>query len=66
MLQRGGHGSALLTAALTEIDRRGEAAYLEATTPSSRNLYSRFGFEAVAEVAVDDSPPLWPMVRPGK
>ncbi|HEX5630312.1 MAG TPA: GNAT family N-acetyltransferase [Acidimicrobiia bacterium] len=66
VLQRGGHGSALLRAGLAEIDRRGEPAYLEATTPGSRDLYARFGFEARAEIRVGDSAPLWPMARPAR
>lgn len=66
VLQRGGHGSALLRAGLSEVDRRGEPAYLEATTPGSRDLYARFGFVTVGEVQVGDSAPLWPMVRPAR
>lgn len=37
--------------------------HLEATSPGSRRLYERRGFEALGEVQADDSPPLWPMLR---
>ncbi|GAA0278794.1 GNAT family N-acetyltransferase [Cryptosporangium japonicum] len=43
--RRGGIGSALLAHRLGRIS---EPAYLEATTPASRRLYQRFGFEVVA------------------
>ena len=58
-----GLGGTLLAAAFEVIDRAGEAAYLEATTPGSRDLYERHGFRTLAEVSVDGSPPLWPMLR---
>jgi ribosomal protein S18 acetylase RimI-like enzyme len=63
MLQNRGHGSALLSAGLEEIDRRCEPAYLEATSSSSRVFYERHGFRALGEVSVEGSPPLWPMLR---
>ncbi|HEX9259436.1 MAG TPA: GNAT family N-acetyltransferase [Acidimicrobiales bacterium] len=58
-----GHGGDLLAKALERADAEGEAAYLEATSPRSRVLYQRHGFEAVGEFSVDGSPPMWPMWR---
>lgn len=57
-------GHALLAHTLTRADADGAPAYLEATSPRSRRLYERFGFEVLAEfTAGDDGPPLWPMWR---
>jgi GNAT superfamily N-acetyltransferase len=61
--QGGGLGSALLSRALAEVDAAGVGAYLESSSVRSRTLYERFGFRAVAELHVVDSPPLWPMWR---
>ena len=58
-----GLGSALLIHALGICDRDNLPAYLEATSPDSRRLYERHGFEALGEIQVSDSPPLWPMLR---
>jgi ribosomal protein S18 acetylase RimI-like enzyme len=58
-----GYGSQLLRQALSLVDGEGLAAYLEATTPSSRALYERYGFEVVRELKVTGSPPMWPMTR---
>jgi hypothetical protein len=44
-------------------DRRGEPAYLEATSPRNRALYERHGFEVVDELRTGDCPPLWGMWR---
>ncbi|WP_314034849.1 GNAT family N-acetyltransferase [Dietzia sp. CH92] len=47
-----GVGTALLTHRLDLVDRSATGlAFLEATTPGSRRLYERFGFEAVGTVA---------------
>lgn len=62
-LQRTGHGSALIKAALAEIDRCEQIAYLEATSRASKAFYQRHGFTTLGEVQVGDAPPLWPMVR---
>ncbi|MET0460156.1 MAG: GNAT family N-acetyltransferase [Ilumatobacteraceae bacterium] len=62
--QGGRLGSALLAHTLAEADAAGAPAYLEATSPRSRALYARHGFEDVAELRVDDSPPMWAMLRP--
>jgi GNAT superfamily N-acetyltransferase len=57
-----GLGSALLR---HRLDRANVAAYLEASSPRSRALYLRHGFEDLgAPVQVADSPLLWPMWRP--
>ncbi len=58
-----GYGSALLSGALQDVDRRHLSAYLESTSPGSKALYERHGFEAFDEIQVGDSPPLWPMLR---
>jgi GNAT superfamily N-acetyltransferase len=58
-----GIGSALLAPVLERADRAGVPAYLEATSSRNRALYERHGFESGPEIAVDDSPPLWPMWR---
>ncbi|MFC7400787.1 GNAT family N-acetyltransferase [Citricoccus sp. GCM10030269] len=49
-----GVGSALLLYRLAAIDAVGAPAYLEATTPASRHLYERHGFEAAG--AIDLAP----------
>jgi GNAT superfamily N-acetyltransferase len=62
-LQGAGYGSALLQATLAELDALHVAAFLESTSPGSRRLYERYGFEAADEIQVADSPPIWPMLR---
>ena len=59
-----GLGSALMHPKLRELDARGEPAYLESSTPRSRALYQRHGFEVVGELNLpSDGPPLWRMWR---
>jgi len=58
-----GYGSALLIHALKNADRDKLPAYLEATSPGSKRLYERHGFEALGEIQAADSPPMWPMLR---
>jgi GNAT superfamily N-acetyltransferase len=58
-----GIGSTLLEHFLPGADRRGEAAYLEATTPGSRALYERHGFVCQGELTLPDGPTLWQMWR---
>ena len=58
-----GYGGALLRHALEACDREGIHAYLEATSPSNRRLYERYGFETVATIQVGTSPTVCPMVR---
>ncbi|RVX41318.1 acetyltransferase (GNAT) family protein [Nonomuraea polychroma] len=63
--QGAGLGSAMLRHRLERADADGLAAYLEASSPRSRALYLRHGFEDLGEpVRVADSPLLWPMWRP--
>ncbi|WP_051425897.1 GNAT family N-acetyltransferase [Jiangella gansuensis] len=63
--QGAGLGSAMLRHRLDRADADGIGAYLEASSPRSRALYQRYGFEDLgAPVRVADSPPLWPMWRP--
>jgi GNAT superfamily N-acetyltransferase len=64
--ERQGHGlgSALLRTVLDRADAAGEPAYLEATSPRSRRLYERHGFELMEEFAgPGGAPPLWLMWR---
>ncbi|MBN6058267.1 GNAT family N-acetyltransferase, partial [Nonomuraea sp. RK-328] len=62
--QGAGLGSAMLRHRLERADADGLGAYLEASSPRSRALYLRHGFEDLGEpVRVADSPPLWPMWR---
>lgn len=58
-----GVGGGLLAHTLAQVDAEGAVAYLEATTRRSVALYERHGFEVTTEFTVDDSPPMWPMVR---
>jgi puromycin N-acetyltransferase len=62
--QGSGVGTRLLRHRLAEIDDAGAAAYLEATTPASRQLYERLGF--VEQRALDMTPSGQPvaMLRP--
>ena len=59
-----GLGAALLRHALKTCDRDGLPAYLEATSPRSRNLYLRHGFNVIQIIQEGTSPPLWAMFRP--
>lgn len=61
--QGNGLGSVLLAHALAEVDRERKPAYLEATSPRSRDLYARHGFEVTGTIQVADSPPMFPMLR---
>jgi ribosomal protein S18 acetylase RimI-like enzyme len=61
--QGNGYGSALLQYGLDIIDRQGSIAYLENTNPANKPLYERHGFEVIGEIQVNDSPPLFPMIR---
>ena len=62
---RQGHGlgSALLSHVLAKVDSEGMPAYLEASSPRSRELYLRHGFEVTGTIQVADSPSFWPMLR---
>ncbi len=59
-----GHGSALMTHALTQIDAEGLPAYLENSKPENIAFYNRFGFEILEEIRpAPDAPPLFAMLR---
>lgn len=58
-----GIGSALLSHVLNACDRQKVLAYLEATSPQNVPLYERYGFEALGNIQVADSPPVVPMLR---
>jgi ribosomal protein S18 acetylase RimI-like enzyme len=58
-----GLGSVLLQHGLAICDRDGLPAYLEASTPRSRALYERLGFEEVGRIQAGTSPPVWAMRR---
>ena len=59
-----GLGATLLRHALKTCDSDGLPAYLEATSPRSRNLYLRHGFNVIQIIQAGTSPPLWAMLRP--
>ena len=47
-----------------DADAGGTPAYLQASTPRSRTLYERLGFEVVEELRLPRSgPAIWPMWR---
>ena len=59
-----GHGTALMQPALEILDAAGTPAYLESSTPRSRALYQRNGFEVTGEFNLPSAgPPLWQMWR---
>jgi GNAT superfamily N-acetyltransferase len=58
-----GLGGVLLRYALSVCDAAGLPAYLESTSPRSRPLYERHGFEAIGEIRVGECPPIVPMLR---
>jgi GNAT superfamily N-acetyltransferase len=58
-----GLGSALLRHAAERCDRDRLPAYLEATNPRNRRLYSGHGFEELGVIRAGNSPPMWPMLR---
>lgn len=62
--QGSGLGSALLRHHHATLDGSGTAAYLEASSPSSRDLYLRHGYEQRETFALPDGTKFWPMWRP--
>jgi GNAT superfamily N-acetyltransferase len=59
-----GLGTALMRPALERLDAERIPAYLESSTPRSRALYSRNGFEVSGEFHLpSDGPPIWRMWR---
>jgi len=63
LLQGRGIGSELLRAGLDRCDEQQLPAYLEATSPGSRGLYARHGFEELGVIQNGAMPPMWPMLR---
>ena len=62
--QAQGIGSRLITPVLDRCDETQTPAYLEATTPRSRTLYQRHGFETTEEFRLGkNAPPQWRMWR---
>ena len=61
--QGAGIGAALMTEALTAVDRDGSIAYLESSNPKNISLYQRHGFEVIGEIQSGSSPILRPMLR---
>jgi GNAT superfamily N-acetyltransferase len=59
-----GLGSALMYPGLELLDAQRAPAYLEASTPRSRELYRRHGFEVTGEFNLPSGgPPVWQMWR---
>ena len=58
-----GLGSTILRHGLATCDRDGLPAYLEATSPRSRDFYLRHGFEVVGVIQSGSSPQMWAMLR---
>ncbi|OLF05550.1 hypothetical protein BU204_37005 [Actinophytocola xanthii] len=62
--QRHQLGTALLRHHHNHLDTHGIAAYLEASSPESRQLYKRHQYRCPGpKVHLPDGPPLWPMWR---
>jgi ribosomal protein S18 acetylase RimI-like enzyme len=62
--QDAGVGTALLRHRIAGLEASGRPAYLEASSPTNRRLYSRLGFEAIGEsVPLPDGPRFHPMWR---
>ncbi|MEU6378619.1 GNAT family N-acetyltransferase [Streptomyces sp. NPDC046909] len=59
-----GLGAALIGSVTDRCDREGLPAYLEASSPRSRALYERLGFEQTGPaLTLPDGPKMWPMWR---
>jgi RimJ/RimL family protein N-acetyltransferase len=58
-----GLGTALMRPMLERCGAEDVAAYLEASSPRSRDLYERNGFRVTEEFRLPDGPPLWRMWR---
>jgi GNAT superfamily N-acetyltransferase len=59
-----GLGTALMRPGLDDLDAQRAPAYLEASTPRSRELYRRNGFEVTGEFNLPSGgPPVWQMWR---
>jgi GNAT superfamily N-acetyltransferase len=63
-LQGKGLGTLLMQQRHRELDERGEPAYLEASSPRSRELYLRHGYRPVGEpFSLAEGATMWPMAR---
>lgn len=58
-----GLGTALLRHRHRDLDQAGVPAYLEASSPQSRDLYLRHGYELRDPFALPDGTEFWPMWR---
>lgn len=63
--QSQGRGGRLMSRHHEWLDQRGIPAYLEASSPRSRDLYRRHGYEPLGDPyhLPDDGPPMFPMWR---
>lgn len=61
--QRQGYGSNLMKPMLMECDQNDQLAYLESSNPDNIPFYKCHGFEVLATIQVNDSPPIFPMMR---
>ncbi len=59
--QSQGIGSALGAHTIEQLRAEGTHGYLEATSPRSKALYLRWGFEVISEFAAEGAPPIWGM-----
>ncbi|MEV0709161.1 GNAT family N-acetyltransferase [Nocardia aurea] len=59
-----GHGSALITSALSQAGSEGHPCYLETTNEANVPFYERHGFEVASEKTPEGLPRFWTMVRP--
>lgn len=61
--QRQGYGSNLMKPVLMECDRNAQLVYLESSNPANLLFYEHHGFEVLTTIQINDSPPIFPMVR---
>ena len=61
--QRRGIGSALLAPILARCDAERVSAYLESSRPANVPFYERHGFRVVGELAIENGPIIWRMLR---
>lgn len=65
-MQGAGLGSTLLASRLETVDRDPAPVFLESTSPASRRLYERFGFQHVATVEAVPGGTAYVMIRPSQ
>ena len=61
--QRQGRGTRLVRHHHQVLDSDGVPAYLEASSPGSRDLYARLGYTVAEPFTLPDGTPFWPMWR---